>query len=71
VRLSPQQKIIVVMVGRDGLSWAATADSMQIHESTVRAHVARILRKFGSTRRPREAMTEIYWRRVAAGDDTA
>jgi DNA-binding CsgD family transcriptional regulator len=65
VTLSPRQREIVVMVGRDGLPWVEVARQLDISPSTVRSHVRTILQRIGSRRLPREALVELYWRREA------
>ena len=62
VHLSPRQRQIVELVGGEGLSWKAVARRLDISESTVRVHLFRLMVKLGSTRRPREAIVEFYWR---------
>jgi DNA-binding CsgD family transcriptional regulator len=61
VILSKRQREIVLLVGRDGLSWSAVARAMQCHPSTVRAHVKRITCKLAIDRKPREAMVVAYY----------
>ena len=71
MRLSERQTQIVKLVGRDGLEWETVCQTLKLAPSTVRAHVDRILVRTGNRRKPREAMTEIYWRHVAHTDDEA
>lgn len=70
-RLSPRELEVVVLVGRDGKQWETVATRMGLSLGTVRSYVARIMLKAGSTRAPREALTEIYWREVAWTDADA
>lgn len=63
-RLSPRQREIVVLVGRDDLSWKAVARTLGVHLSTVRNHVREICTRAGVEREPRTAMVELYWREV-------
>lgn len=63
--LSPRQREIVVLVGRDGKQWKTVAHEMGISLSTVRNHVSAIMVRVQSSRSPREALTELYWREVA------
>jgi DNA-binding CsgD family transcriptional regulator len=60
MKLSERQMDIVVMVGRDGYQWERVARELSCHPSTVRAHVRRVMKKFDTSRKPREAMVEIY-----------
>jgi DNA-binding NarL/FixJ family response regulator len=62
--LSPRQREIVVLVGRDGKAWKTVAHEMGLHVSTVRNHVQAICAKYRVDRSPREAMVEVYWREV-------
>jgi DNA-binding NarL/FixJ family response regulator len=59
--LSPRQREIVELVGRDGLSWKAVTRTLDIHISTVKNHVAAIRERTGCERTPREMLTELYW----------
>ncbi len=63
-KLSPQEREVVILAGRDGLTWKTVALTMGLHLSTVRVYVQRIMRKSGINREPRQAMTEIYFRHV-------
>lgn len=67
--LSPRERDIVEMVGRDGMLWPDVDASLGIHRSTRRTYVQRILSKFDSTRPPREALVEIYYRCVVPQHD--
>ncbi len=67
--LSPRQLEIVVLVGRDGLSYKAVARRLGIGYGTVKVHVARISERLGSTRRPREAIVEFYCNNEGGADD--
>lgn len=67
--LSPREKQIVVLVGKHGMSWTNIATGLKLHRSTIRTHVNRIITKFQIDRKPREALTMIYWKYVAPGDD--
>jgi len=66
--LSPRQFQIVLMVGRDGLSWAQVYKELGITESTVQVHVNRIRIKYGLTQKPREAMVHVYYQVMRFGD---
>ncbi len=60
--LSPREREVMVLVGRDGLSYRDVAERMGLHEGTVRTYVNRIMRKSGMSRRAREAMVVLYMR---------
>ena len=62
--LSPRQREIVILVGRDDMSWKAVARELGVHLSTVRNHVEAVRTRYRTTREPRTAMVEIYWREV-------
>ncbi len=63
-KLSPQEREVVILVGRDGLTWKAVALTMGLHIGTVRSYVYRIRRKSGIDREPRQAMVELYLRGI-------
>ena len=58
--ISKRQLEIVLLVGRDGASWAQVSREMACHPSTIRAHVTRIKERLGIKRKPREAMVIAY-----------
>ena len=62
--LSPREREVVVLVGRDGKQWKCVAQTMGVTLGTVRSYALRIMVKTGITRPPREAMVEIYFRRI-------
>lgn len=66
--LSPRELEIVTLIGRDGDQWQAVATKLGISLNTVRSHVDRILRRNPSTKSPRDAVSELYWRMVGTGD---
>jgi DNA-binding NarL/FixJ family response regulator len=63
-KLSPQEREVVILVGRDGLTWNTVALKMGLHLGTVRSYVQRIMRKSGVDREPRQAMVELYLREI-------
>ena len=62
VRLSPRQRQIVELVGRDGLSWKGVARRLGISEGTGKVHASRLMDRLVSTDRPRHAITTYYFR---------
>ena len=67
-KLSPQEREVVILAGRDGLTWKTVALTMGLHIGTVRSYVQRIMRKSGIDREPRQAMVELYLREIHADD---
>ena len=65
-KLSPQEREVVILAGRDGLQWNTVALKMGLHIGTVRSYVQRIMRKSGVDREPRQAMVTIYEREINA-----
>ncbi len=61
-KLSPQEREVVILVGRDGMPWNTVALTMGLHIGTVRSYVQRIVRKSGVDREPRQLMVELYLR---------
>ncbi len=61
-KLSPQEREVVILAGRDGLTWNTVALTMGLHIGTVRSYVQRIVRKSGVDREPRQLMVELYLR---------
>ncbi|KKM72023.1 hypothetical protein LCGC14_1424740 [marine sediment metagenome] len=61
-KLSPQEREVVILAGRDGLTWKTVALTMGLHLSTVRVYVQRIIKKSGINREPRQAMVLLYLR---------
>ena len=68
VTLSPRQLEIVTLIGRDGDQWQTVAAKLGISPNTVRSHVDKILLRNPSTKSPRDAISELYWRMVGTGD---
>ena len=69
--LSPRELQIVTLVGRDGDQWQTVARKLGISLNTVRSHISRILLRNPSTKAPRDAIAEMYWRTVVMGDSQA
>lgn len=63
--LSPREREVVELIGRDGAQWETVARLMGLHIGTVRSYAQRIMRKCNVNRAPRDAMVEVYWRYVA------
>ena len=65
MNLTERQMQVVVLVGRDGVTWDRAAREIGICVQTVRAHAKRVQIKGGLTeKRPRAAMSQIYWCRI-------
>jgi DNA-binding CsgD family transcriptional regulator len=60
--ISDRQMEIVILVGRDGASWARVSRVLECHPSTVRSHVKRIKDRLEIHRKPREAMVIAYYK---------
>lgn len=60
IELSPQERKVVMLVGRDGAHWKTVARKMGISQSTVRVYVGRILAKVTATRAPRDTLIAMY-----------
>ena len=63
-KLSPQEREVVILAGRDGLTWNTVALTMGLHIGTVQMYVQRIVRKSGIHREPRQLMVELYLREL-------
>ena len=63
-KLSPQERELVILAGRDGLTWKTVALTMGLHIGTVKMYVQRIVRKSGTHREPRQLMVELYLREL-------
>ncbi len=59
--LSPRQRQIVVLVGRDGAQYKTVAKKLGISIKTVHSHIERIVAKYPHTKRPRDVLIELYW----------
>jgi DNA-binding CsgD family transcriptional regulator len=60
-KLSPREAQIVMLVGRYGLTYGETASHLDISGRTVESYVRRILQRYPSEKRPRAAITEMYY----------
>ena len=58
--LSPRECWVLVLVGRDGKSYKATAHTLGIKDATVRSYVTRILLRYPSPKRPRDALVDLW-----------
>ena len=68
--LSPRQREIVELVGRDGLSYKGVARSLGISVHTVRTHVEGICRRTETDGRPpREHLILLYARELGPRSD--
>ena len=61
VTLSPREREVLTLVVRDGMSDKRIAKHLGIAYSTVRTHIHRILVRNPSTKKPRMAMTDLYY----------
>ena len=64
-KLSPRERQIVEMVGRDGSHYKTIANRLGISLGTVCTYVSRIMVKCGQDRAPREAMIALYYTEMA------
>lgn len=65
--LSPRQREIVTLVGRDGLSYLGVARTLGISVHTVRTHVRAVVERANpaAKRKPREVLVKLYYAEVA------
>ncbi len=66
--LSPREREVLTLVGRDGVSYGEIAETLGISVSTIKSYVSRILARYPSQKLPREALAELYWRAMPADD---
>ena len=59
--LSPRQREIVVLVGRDGKQYKTVARELGIKLCTLQSHIERITAKYPSNKQPRDVLIELYW----------
>lgn len=52
---------MVVLIGEDGMTYAEVGSHVDISERTVESYVNRILQRYPSSKRPRDAITEMYY----------
>jgi len=77
--LTPREREVVVLIGRDQLAYKAAARRMahryrngeRISEHTVREYARTIQRRVGSRLPPRAALTELYWSHRSQFDGAA
>lgn len=60
VELSPRMVEVVVLIGRDRLSYFAAGQRLGISEHTVRTYAQQIRERCNSDRPPREAIIDLY-----------
>ena len=58
--LSPREREILELVGRDGMSDKLIALRLGIGCGTVRTYIQRILARYPSAKRPRAALVDLY-----------
>ena len=66
---SPRQTDINILVGRDGKTYRDIEGELGISRGTLQVQISRLMRKTRSTKLPREAIAEAYWRHVASQND--
>jgi len=64
IKLSPRESQVVVLVGQHGLTYGEAASHLDISGRTVESYVGRILQRYPSSKRPRAAITELYYHTV-------
>lgn len=62
MRLTPRQVQVVVLIGRDQLTYSEIAARLRIRPDTVREYADAIRVRIGSNRGPWKACAEHYWR---------
>lgn len=60
VDLSPRMVEVVILIGRDRLTYYAAAQRLGISEHTVRTYAQQIRERCQSERPPREAIMDLY-----------
>ncbi len=68
MKLSPRMIQIVVLIGRDQLTYDQVAADLRIKTHTVIAYAEQIRNRLGSRRSPRKAISEFYWENRVAID---
>lgn len=61
VHLSPREWQVVVLIGENGMTYGEIGSHVDISERTVESYVNRILQRYPSSKRPRAAITELYY----------
>lgn len=69
VHLSPRERQIVELIGRDLESYQGVAKKLSISPNTVRNYVNGIAKRLGS-KRPAKVAIVMLWRRLADTDGT-
>lgn len=70
--LSPREREVVELIGRDGPGYKTAGKILGISPHTVREHVRRIAGRVNSARAPREVVVALYYREcVPTNGDTA
>lgn len=59
--LSPREREIVILIGRDGLSDKRIALELGIGYWTVREYIKRIMARYPTKKRPRAACCDLYY----------
>ena len=67
---SKRQTEIITLVAQ-GKTYRTVEAELGISRGTLQTQVGRIMRKTQSTKQPREALVEAYWRHVRPGTDAA
>ena len=52
---------MVVLIGEEGLTYGEVGSHVDISERTVESYVRRILERYPSKKRPRAAITQLYY----------
>ncbi len=59
--LSPREREVLTLIVRDGMSDKKVALQLGIAYDTVRTYIRRIQQRNPSTKRPRAALTDLYY----------
>lgn len=68
--LSPREREVLTLIVRDGMSDKRVALHLGIAYDTVRTYIRRILQRNPSSKRPRPALTDLYYG-VTESSDTS
>lgn len=71
VRLSPRMTEVLVMIGRDRLTYKRIAKELGISPETVRDYAVTIRARIGTELPPRDALTAYYWKHQKKLDNAA
>ncbi len=69
IRLSPREQQVIFLIGKYGLSYGEVGSHLGISGRTVETYVSRISSRYASKKRPRETITEIYYKVVRVDPD--